>query len=48
MTGLLLIPTTLTMRFECDVIWSLNGGARLITLTGHTLSSYRKKDRDIF
>lgn len=40
LTGLLLIPTTLTMRFEWDVFWQLIGADRLATLAGHTSSSY--------
>jgi heme A synthase len=40
MTGLLLIPVTLIMRFEWDVLWKLNGGVRLFTVASHTLSSY--------
>jgi len=40
MTGLLLLPTTLTMRFEWDVFWQLSGGTRLATVAGHTITSY--------
>ncbi|MFT7414362.1 MAG: heme A synthase [Methylophagaceae bacterium] len=39
-TGLLLIPNTLTMRFEWDVLWQLSGGNRLAAVAIHTLSSY--------
>lgn len=39
-TGLLLIPTTLTMRFEWDVFWQLSGGDRLAAVASHTITSY--------
>ncbi len=28
------------MRFEWDVLWQLSGGDRLVTMAGHSLSSY--------
>jgi heme A synthase len=39
-TGLLLIPTTLTMRFEWDIFWQLSGSDRLATVASHTITSY--------
>lgn len=39
-TGFLLIPTTLDMRFEYDVIWRLEHSQRLITVATHTTVSY--------
>lgn len=39
-TGLLLIPTTLTMRFEWDAFWTLSGDNRLAAVASHTVISY--------
>lgn len=40
MTGLLLIPTTLDMKFQVDVPWRLMGEIQLDTLVIHSISAY--------
>lgn len=40
LTGLLLIPTLLDMRFEQDLLWRLSSPDRQITVALHTLFSY--------
>ena len=39
-SGLLLIPTSLEMRFEWDVFWRLSGEQRLVSVAIHTTLSY--------
>ena len=40
LTGLLLVPTMLVMRFEMDVPWRLSGDARLVVATLHATAAF--------
>ena len=40
LSGILLIPTALSMQFEWNVIWRLSGEQHLVTIAIHTAVSY--------
>lgn len=40
LTGLLLIPNALEMKFDYELLWHLKSGLRLLVNTTHTLFSY--------
>ena len=39
-SGLLLTPTTLTMRFDMDVAWRLPGAARILAAAAHAVGGF--------
>jgi heme A synthase len=39
-TGILLVPNSLSMRFELDIAWALDGSRRLLSAALHTTASF--------